>query len=396
MESNIFHDSGNWKQSRRQRIRSFVHLSSLIFIFTAFSWIIISLLAKIWMLSIILLFISIMGFVALKYVRKGKLKQASYTLIGAGGAYFLTICMISGGGPMGNYTTHLWFIVLVLASYFLLADSPRYTREIVPVIFLVLLTLFHLNIIDGYNIIQTPPETLQIVSFIDVVMACLVILLLTRLFVLEITKAESVLIAYSDKLDSIVENILPKSIADRLKKEGRTFADFYPECSVIFADIVSFTPWAANKSPDTVVQRLDEIFSALDIIADKMKITKIKTIGDSYMAASGIPEFRKDHLAVLIAFAEEIHKIGATFPDLQFRIGINSGPVVAGVIGKQRIIYDLWGDTVNLASRLESVAEPGSTLVSESAANLYVPGLQFQSRKTIPIKGKGNCEVYEL
>lgn len=394
MEDTIFRDSGNWKLLRERRVRSFVHLSAIIFIVTALSWIVITSLASMWLLTGLLTVILLLGLLVLKFVRENKLQRACFLLIGAGGGHFTLICLFTTGELSGNYTTHLWFIVMALGSYFLLTDTKPWIRESFPMVFLALGALFHLDIISGYNWIVMPDSAHRIVSVIDVVSAFTVILVLTRLFVLEITKAESVLISYSDRLDSIIENILPKSIADRLKKEGRTFADYYPDCSVLFADIVSFTPWTEKHTPEEVVQRLNSVFSRLDELADRFQVTKIKTMGDSYMVASGIPDYRSDHIHSLIAFASEIHRIAASYSGLQFRVGIHTGPVVAGVIGRKRIIYDLWGDTVNVASRLEGAAAPATTLISAAVWEGLPDKTGNLRRISVDLKGKGAVDAY--
>jgi class 3 adenylate cyclase len=224
----------------------------------------------------------------------------------------------------------------------------------------------------------------------------LVIFIITRLFLIEITEAENKLIEYSDRLDSLVDNILPKPVADRLRKEGNTFADYVPECSVMFADISGFTPWSEKQSPTDLVNKLNELFSEFDEIVERMALTKIKTIGDAYMVASGIPTFREDHAISLVNFAMELHTIANRYPDFKFRCGVHSGPVVAGIIGKKSIIYDMWGDTVNVASRLESHGIPGKTLVSEKTYLQIHQQYPQAECMNLLVKGKGEMTVYAI
>src|SRR3954468_5322553 len=165
------------------------------------------------------------------------------------------------------------------------------------------------------------------------------------------------------KAENLLLNILPKSIAERLKVETRTIADQFSSASILFADVVDFTPLSERLPPTEVVALLDHLFSHFDVLAERYGLEKIKTIGDCYMVAAGVPSPRPDHARVLALMAldmqaamrspDEIEHLG-----LELRIGINSGPVVAGVIGRKRFLYDLWGDAVNTASRMESYGAP--------------------------------------
>ncbi len=397
MHAHFIEDSDRWKINREKRIVSFVHLSSLIVIFTGLTWLIISVLTGMYLLCALILVVILLGFYALHLVRIRNLRKANMIVLGAAGMYFTLVCLITSGSGLNNFTTHFWFIALSLASYFLLIDEKAIVREGIALTSLSLVFVFHFRLLPSFKLIALPVELHYVVSIIDLATALAVIYLITRLFVLEITKAESALITYSDKLDSLIENLLPKPIAERLKKEGKTFADFYPGCSVLFADIVGFTNWSEQKTPTHVVERLNSVFSNFDEIAASMNLTKIKTIGDAYMVASGIPDFKKDHAMDLLQFAREIHRVAAEYDDLQFRIGIHSGPVVAGIIGKTRIIYDLWGDTVNIASRLEYAATPGETLISETTFELVKSRIHEPViMRTIPVKGRGAVNVYDL
>ena len=159
--------------------------------------------------------------------------------------------------------------------------------------------------------------------------------------------------------EALLNNVLPSVIANRLKQTDAVIADSFPDASILFADIVNFTPLSKNMTPTEVVELLDDLFSRIDFLVRKHKLEKIKTIGDAYMVAAGVPVRRIDHAEAIVVFAIELRRTLIAYNletgrDLQFRIGINSGPVVAGVIGKLRFLYDLWGDSVNTASRMES------------------------------------------
>ncbi|MBI2776551.1 MAG: adenylate/guanylate cyclase domain-containing protein [Chloroflexi bacterium] len=196
--------------------------------------------------------------------------------------------------------------------------------------------------------------------------------------------------------EGLLLNVLPSSIAERLKREPGTIADAYPAVTVLFADIVDFTPFAARTEPHRVVEVLDELFSAFDELAARHGVEKVKTIGDAYMAASGLPEPREDHAVAMAEMALDMRDVfvrvcrplGLDAP-LRLRIGMDSGPVVAGVIGRHKFTYDLWGDTVNTASRMESHGVPGEIQVSDATWQLLRDAYAFEDRGEVEIKGKG-------
>jgi adenylate cyclase len=201
--------------------------------------------------------------------------------------------------------------------------------------------------------------------------------------------------------ERLLLNILPQPIADRLKSEERTIADSFEDVTVLFADIVDFTPFAARLEPKDVVDVLDSVFSMLDDIAGSHGLEKIKTIGDCYMLVGGLPEPRIDHAEAVADAAIEIReqvkiRAGDSGEPLSLRIGLHSGPVVAGVIGRRKFIYDLWGDTVNTASRMESQGRPDAIHCSASAFELLRDDFLFEPRGTIDVKGKGPMETYFL
>lgn len=202
--------------------------------------------------------------------------------------------------------------------------------------------------------------------------------------------------------DSLLLNILPRPIATRLKGGQRTIADRYDEVTVLFADIVDFTTMsAAAESPIAVVDKLNVVFSDFDTLAAKYGLEKIKTIGDAYMVAGGLPQPRPDHVEAVVAFAIEMleavkrHRSWTGDP-ICMRVGINTGPVVAGVIGHQKFIYDLWGDAVNVASRMESNGMASQIQVTAAVRERLVDRYAFDEREPIYIKGKGEMVTYLL
>jgi class 3 adenylate cyclase len=201
--------------------------------------------------------------------------------------------------------------------------------------------------------------------------------------------------------EELLLNILPESIVERLKRDQSAIADGFRDATVLFLDIVGFTPLSAKMAPGRLVEMLNEIFSRFDALTDKYGLEKIKTIGDAYMVVGGVPTPRKDHLEAVANLALEMRDTAASFQTptgdpIQIRIGVNSGPVVAGVIGTKRFSYDLWGDTVNTAARMESLAEPGTVLVTERAYERLRTHFQLEPRGTLEVKGKGQMRTYVL
>jgi class 3 adenylate cyclase len=201
--------------------------------------------------------------------------------------------------------------------------------------------------------------------------------------------------------ERLLLNVLPEPVAARLKSEEGIIADAYQCVTVLFADIVGFTRLAERLSAEDVVALLDRVFARWDQLAAELRVEKIKTIGDAYMVASGIPLPRDDHAQAIAELAlqmgPEVKRLAADSGlELEVRIGIDTGPVVAGVIGRAKFIYDLWGDTVNTASRMESHATPGAIQVTERTYQSLRERYELHPRGTIEVKGKGPLTPYLL
>jgi adenylate cyclase len=204
-----------------------------------------------------------------------------------------------------------------------------------------------------------------------------------------------------DVAENLLLNILPRTIADKLKADPSTIADSYSSASVLFADVVEFTPLAEALPAERVVEMLDQLFGHFDTLAERYDLEKIKTIGDCYMAAAGIPLPRPDHARTVALLAldmmEAVRASGAMGAlDFELRIGLNSGPVVAGVIGRKRFLYDLWGDAVNTAGRMQTESIPGRIQTTRATYELLKDEFAFERRGTIPVKGKGDMETWYL
>lgn len=203
-----------------------------------------------------------------------------------------------------------------------------------------------------------------------------------------------------EQSDGLLRNILPDDIADRLKTSEDTIADDYEAASILFADIVDFTPMSADMTPSELVALLDDVFTAFDVLVDERELEKIKTIGDAYMVAAGVPRPREDHAQILCDLALAVRDLVATQEfqgrRVALRIGINSGPVVAGIIGATKFSYDLWGDSVNTASRMESSGTAGEIQITDDTKRLVEHDFICEPKGTVEVKGKGPMTVWTL
>ncbi|MEC4894428.1 MAG: adenylate/guanylate cyclase domain-containing protein [Oscillatoria sp. PMC 1051.18] len=204
-----------------------------------------------------------------------------------------------------------------------------------------------------------------------------------------------------EQTEQLLLNILPRPVAQRLQSNPEIIADDYADASVLFADLVGFTAFSAQKTSTELIKILNEIFSRFDRLTEKYQLEKIKTIGDAYMVVGNLPDAHPKHTIAIAQMALEMQASIADFSrqtneNFQLRIGINIGPVVAGVIGKTKFIYDLWGDTVNVASRMESSGVPGKIQVTATVYERLKDRFKFETRGLVPIKGKGEMTTYFL
>ncbi|WP_419912270.1 adenylate/guanylate cyclase domain-containing protein [Hoeflea sp.] len=213
-----------------------------------------------------------------------------------------------------------------------------------------------------------------------------------------IREAEHALAEEHARSEALLYNLLPEQIAARLKVEpDKIIADSLPQVAILFADIVNFTPRSARMTPDEIVGFLNGIFSAFDALAEKHGLEKIKTIGDAYMVAAGMPNPCGDPVHRVAEMALDMLEVTKKMPDsVELRIGLHAGPAVAGVIGNRKLFYDVWGDTVNTASRMESHGKPGRVQVTEAAKEALGEDYNFISRGKVAVKGVGAVETFWL
>ncbi len=207
--------------------------------------------------------------------------------------------------------------------------------------------------------------------------------------------------AETQRSGELLLNILPAAIAERLMRDGGTIANSYDEVSVLLAAIVGFTALSSTIGPELLVNHLSAMFSAFDMLAEAHDVEKIKTIGDTYMVVAGLPKWRDDHARALsdraLDMLGSVHEFNVLRgAELQIRIGIHTGPVVAGVIGVKKFNYDIWGDTVNIASRMESSGLPGRVQISDITRQHLGERYAMEARGSIAIKGKGDMQTWFL
>ncbi len=307
--------------------------------------------------------------------------------------------LVVEGLPAGRFPTlnHWWFVATGMAACLLFVDSKKW------LIFYALFSFVSFVLCDqgllrfpafGPLPDQTAETMLSIMEGGVHSGVFVVVMLLAGVFIASISNAEIQLQRANTIQESLLSNMLPKQIADRLRREGKTFADDHLECSVLFADLVGFTTLTTKMRPEDLVKLLDDIFSKFDELTESYGLEKIKTIGDAYMVAAGLPEPKADHAKALVALAFKMRETIREYADLNVRIGIHSGSVIAGVIGRRKFMYDLWGDTVNVASRMESHGIVDEIQVSEHTAELIKNEYALRPRGEITVKGRGQMNVF--
>lgn len=246
-----------------------------------------------------------------------------------------------------------------------------------------------------------PPALIRGFFVLNVGSVSSITLIVLSYFIRQKDEAYRLLRIEEEKAENLLLNILPKEIAAILKDREQTIADHFDGASVLFADLVGFTPLTAHLAPVEMVKLLNEIFSHFDNLVEKHHVEKIRTIGDNYMVAAGVPRSQPDHAHRLAEMALEMqnyiheHWNDREFP-IEFRVGINSGPVIGGVIGRKKFVYDVWGDAVNIASRMESQGVPGQIQITRDTYELICGDFICEPRGSVQVKGRGEIETWFL
>ena len=303
------------------------------------------------------------------------------------------------GGYAASSAVSLWALVAALGAVFFLGAHGA-VKWFVAFCGLTLISAA----IDPYvaSIAQPPPVAVRTAFFsLNVLGVAISAYLVVQYFVRQREAAIVALDAAHRRSEELLRNILPERIAERLKDGETVLADAHPAVTVLFADIVDFTRYADQTAPAEVVRVLDLIFRAFDDVADRYGLEKIKTIGDAYLLVGGLPDARPDHVEAVARAALDLVAASRSVTidpgtPLQIRVGIDTGPVVAGVIGRRKFSYDLWGDTVNTASRMESSSVPGRINVTARVESALRDRFDFEPRGEITIKGKGSVAAFFL
>ncbi len=303
------------------------------------------------------------------------------------------------GGYEASSGIAIWAILSPIGALMILG-----TKQSTPwfVLFAVLAGLsWKLNYMFAGNSLPIPPHVKDTFFLMNIIGTSCILYAVMRYFQSQKERTLLELSLEQARSEKLLLNILPKSIANRLKDNDMRIADSHEEVTILFADIVGFTKMTATMPPAELVDLLSQLFSRFDALADSYNLEKIKTIGDGYMVIGGAPVARDDHATVIAQLALDMQQALVEFnaltgKNLQMRIGISSGPVVAGVIGTSKFAYDIWGDPVNMASRMEKTCSVGGIHVSEATYELLKDNHHLESRGLIDIKGKGEVTTYLL
>lgn len=307
------------------------------------------------------------------------------------------LLMVVLGGFVAGSAVIIWALTAPLAATL----STRPDRARILIIGYTVLLVASVAVQNVTSFESEIPEVWRELMFVgNVLVPTGICYLIVRKFVIQRDHARSLLASEQEKSENLLLNVLPERVATRLKQTGDPIAEHFESVSVLFADIVGFTPLSEVLSAQQMVDLLNDMFRHFDAVADELGVEKMRTIGDNYMAAAGVPDPRPDHAAALADLAIAIRDFTPDAPPgtppIEFRIGINSGPVMAGVIGTSRYQYDLWGDTVNTAARMESHGVPGRIQVSRATADLLGGSFVCEPRGTIDIKGKAPMQTLIL
>jgi len=291
------------------------------------------------------------------------------------------------------------FLIAIFLHFFLYPPRQRYIMYIHALILGLLFIFF-----DRFNIGRLPPiptsqELIEAFRFSSRLITPLFVAIPCFFIYITFWRAEDELAVARAQSERLLLNVLPESIAERLKRNPESIADQFDHATILFADIVNFTKISERMSPAKLVELLDLIFAEFDAATERLGLEKIKTIGDAYMVAGGIPEPMPNHteaVADLALLFLGIINNDTRFNELNVRIGIHTGPIVAGVIGRKKFIYDLWGDSVNTASRMESHGVEGQIQVTEEVYKKIRSEYRFKERGIVNVKGKGELKTYFL
>ncbi|MBM65220.1 MAG: hypothetical protein CMH55_03180 [Myxococcales bacterium] len=331
---------------------------------------------------------------------RGQMRALGIVLMGLGTIHLLANCFLFIPPNTGS---HYFILLIPILSLVAIHPSDRFWWAFFSISNLAAIVFLEWARDDFVPLFPIPhePDHIPYWRAVAVLVTLSLVIIVFRSFHRDLHRSRKALHLSYERSESLLLNILPWSIAERLKGDSEPIADDFEEASVLFADLVGFTEMADRQTAAETVALLNGIFSDFDAAVDRHELEKIKTIGDAYMVAAGVPKPRSDHASALLEFAVEMLEIiedhnQRTDLSLNLRIGVSTGPLTAGVIGSRKFTYDIWGDTVNMASRMESTGVAGRVQVTAAVAQAAHARFVFEDRGSLDIKGKGPIQAFLL
>ena len=328
---------------------------------------------------------------------RGRYQLATPLLLSVGNLHIASVAWLLGA----DAGVHFFLVAAAMSPFLYYSPYEMRPAAFFSLLSLLLYLALELSFALAEPLYRLPPE-FERFSYVSTFIANFIaVAVFTYYLYQENIRVEGALELERERSDHLLLNILPSLIAERLKQGESPIADFNEQVSILFADIVGFTPLTSRLKADELVVLLDELFTRFDEEVTQLNLEKMRTIGDGYFVAAGVPQARDDHALVMAQLALNLQRAVKEFDSpyvsgLQIRIGISSGSVIAGVIGARKIQYDLWGDTVNIASRMESQGAAGKIQISETTYALIKDKFACTSRGEVEIKGKGKMRTWFL
>jgi adenylate cyclase len=385
------------EEDERLRKRLFVSTVSLVVVATAFWGVIFTLFGEplAGIISIGYSIVSLLSILLFRLTRRYNPFLYIQLILGLLLPFSHTLLL---GGLMDSSTVILWGLISPLGALFFFRLKQAVYWWLAYLVLLAAAGLAQGYITPGNNL---PGWLVTLFFVLNLGAVSSIVMLLLNFFIRQKEEAYELLNIEQVKSENLLLNILPREIAAILKNEERTIADQFEGTSILFADLVGFTPLTAQMPPVEVVNLLNEVFSHFDSLVDQYGVEKIRTIGDNYMVAAGAPRPMPDHAIALCNLALDMRDFVCRQPlvngqQLAFRIGINSGPVIGGVIGRKKFVYDVWGDAVNIASRMESQGEANKIHIAKATHDLVSSHFVCEPRGSVTVKGRGELPTWFL
>ena len=296
---------------------------------------------------------------------------------------------------------HFYLFSVAIVTFYIFPPRQRPLMYLFSLLAMIQLVVLHIYLLDPSPYFPLEADTLHLIGVVNLAATAFLVMSLSAYISRVYEVAETYLHLERSKSEKLLLNILPASIVEKLRESPETIAERFEECTILFSDIVGFTEMSHTMSPVDLVALLNRIFSEFDDLAEKHGLEKIKTIGDAYMVVGGLPEPSQEHAERVARFALDMLDVVRRYREkenmpLEIRIGMASGDAVAGVIGKKKFVYDLWGKSVNTASRMESSGVPGKVQVTEKTYALLREKFHLEKRGLVELKGMGEVISYLL